>query len=89
MLLELSALKQHLAAVAIIAFLLIEDSACVLRSFWVLALLKREMLALVEAMLAAKAETRGVAPASCFPHPVLTFHFNRLSFKDYTNADIY
>lgn len=43
---------------------MIEHSACVLRSFRVLALLKREMLALVEAMLAAKAETRGVAPAS-------------------------
>ena len=43
---------------------MIEHSACVLRSFRVLALLKREMLALVEAMLAAEAETRGVTPAS-------------------------
>ena len=64
MLLGLSALKQHLATVAIIALCMIEHSACVLRSLRVLALLKREMLALVEAMLAAKAETRGVAPAS-------------------------
>lgn len=65
MLLGLSVLNQHLATVSIIALCMIEHSACVLRSFRVLALLKREMLvALVEAMLAAKAETRGVAPAS-------------------------
>ena len=52
-LLGLSALEQHLAAVTVRGLALIKNCACVLRPVGVLALLKRKMLALVEAVLAA------------------------------------